>query len=140
MSAHATINTADELDAVWKALSDPTRRAVLDLLRAGPLTTSEIVEGFPRLSRFGVMKHLDVLREAGIVQTRNAGRQRVNSLNAMPIRQIYERWVGPFQELWTSKLLGLKEAIEGPGPSTPPVLSRLLKLKPKSIVKPKLKK
>jgi len=136
MPAHATINATDEFDAVWKALSDPTRRAVLDLLRAGPLTTSEIVEGFPRLSRFGVMKHLDVLREAGLVQTREAGRQRVNSLNAMPIRQIYERWVGPFQELWTSKLLGLKEAIEGTGPSAPLVHSR----QPKLAKKLKMKK
>jgi DNA-binding transcriptional ArsR family regulator len=58
------------------------------------------------------MKHLDVLREAGLVQTRESGRQRINSLNAMPIRQIYERWVGPFQELWTGHLLGLKEAVE----------------------------
>ena len=58
------------------------------------------------------MKHVDVLRKAGLVQTREEGRQRVNSLNAVPIRQIYERWVGPFQELWTGQLLGLKEAIE----------------------------
>jgi len=52
----------DELDIVWKALSDPTRRAILDLLRDGPRTTTEIVESFPQLTRFGVMKHLDVLR------------------------------------------------------------------------------
>ena len=112
----APINNADNLDPVWKALSDPTRRAMLDLLRAGPRTTTELVEAFPRLTRFGVMKHVDVLRKAGLVQTREAGRQRVNSLNAVPIRQIYERWVGPFQELWTGHLLGLKEAIEEEGP------------------------
>ena len=108
----APVNNADKLDPVWKALSDPTRRAMLDILRAGPRTTTELVEAFPRLTRFGVMKHVDVLRKAGLVQTREAGRQRVNSLNAVPIRQIYERWVGPFQELWTGHLLGLKEAIE----------------------------
>jgi len=112
----APINNADNLDPVWKALSDPTRRAMLDILRAGPRTTTELVEAFPRLTRFGVMKHVDVLRKAGLVQTREAGRQRVNSLNAVPIRQIYERWVGPFQELWTGHLLGLKEAIEEEGP------------------------
>ena len=112
----APINNADNLDPVWKALSDPTRRAMLDLLRAGPRTTTELVEAFPRLTRFGVMKHVDVLRKAGLVQTREAGRQRVNSLNAVPIRQIYERWVGPFQELWTGHLLGLKEAIEEESP------------------------
>jgi DNA-binding transcriptional ArsR family regulator len=108
----APVHDADALDPVWKALSDPTRRAMLDILRAGPRTTTELVDAFPRLSRFGVMKHVEVLRKAGLVQTREDGRQRVNSLNAMPIRQIYERWVGPFQELWTSHLLGLKEAVE----------------------------
>jgi DNA-binding transcriptional ArsR family regulator len=103
---------ADELDPVWKALSDPTRRAILDFLRDRPRTTTEIVESFPHLSRFGVMKHLDVLRQAHLVHTREAGRQRVNSLNVVPIRQIYERWVGPFQELWSGELLRIKELAE----------------------------
>ena len=102
----------DKLDPVWKALSDPTRRAILDFLRPQSRTTTEIVEMFPHISRFGVMKHLEVLREAGLVHTREDGRQRVNSLNLVPIRQIYERWVGPFQELWTSELLRIKEFAE----------------------------
>lgn len=108
----AAVASADKLDAVWKALSDPTRRAILDLLRDGPRTTTELVQAFPRLSRFGVMKHVDVLREVALVDTREEGRQRVNSLNATPIREIYQRWVGPFQEYWTSNLLGLKSAVE----------------------------
>jgi DNA-binding transcriptional ArsR family regulator len=116
----AALASAENLDAVWKALSDPTRRSILDLLRDGPRTTSEVVQRFPHLSRFGVMKHLDVLREAELVDTREDGRQRVNSLNATPIRQIYERWVGPFQEYWTGHLLGLKAAVEGPGRSPRP--------------------
>jgi DNA-binding transcriptional ArsR family regulator len=103
---------SDELDAVWKALSDPTRRSILDLLRHGPLTTTEIVAAFPHLSRFGVMKHIDVLREANLIQTREEGRQRVNSLNAVPIRQIYERWVSRYEELWADQLLRLKEDVE----------------------------
>ena len=103
---------ADELDPVWKALSDPTRRAILDFLRERPRTTTEIVDAFPHLTRFGVMKHLEVLRQAHLVQTRKAGRQRVNSLNVVPIRQIYERWVGPFQELWSGELLRIKEIAE----------------------------
>ena len=105
-------NTKDNLDPVWKALSDSTRRAILDFLRPQTRTTTEIVEMFPHLSRFGVMKHLEVLREAGLVHTREDGRQRVNSLNVLPIRQIYERWVGPYQELWTSELLRIKEFAE----------------------------
>jgi DNA-binding transcriptional ArsR family regulator len=102
----------DGLDRVWKALADTTRRAILDFLRDRPRTTSEIVESFPHLSRFGVMKHLDVLRQAHLVHTREAGRQRINSLNVVPIRQIYERWVGPFQELWSGELLRIKEFAE----------------------------
>ena len=87
----------DDLDGVWKALSDSTRRSILDLLRQGPRTTTEIVEAFPHLTRFGVMKHIDVLREAGLIHTREERRQRINSLNVVPIRQIYERWVGPLR-------------------------------------------
>lgn len=102
----------DEMDAVWKALSDPTRREILDLLRQGPRTTTEIVEAFPHLTRFGVMKHINVLRAAGLIDTREEGRQRVNSLNAVPIRQIYERWVSRYEELWANKLLRLKEDVE----------------------------
>lgn len=102
----------DELDGVWKALSDSTRRSILDLLRQGPRTTTQIVEAFPHLSRFGVMKHIEVLREAGLIHTREERRQRINSLNVVPIRQIYERWVGRFEELWTSHLLRIKEDAE----------------------------
>ena len=103
----------DELDGVWKALSDSTRRSILDLLRQGSRTTTQIVEAFPHLSRFGVMKHIDVLREAGLIRTRDERRQRINSLNVVPIRQIYERWVGRFEELWASHLLRIKEDAEG---------------------------
>jgi DNA-binding transcriptional ArsR family regulator len=108
---------ADDLDPVWKALSDPTRRAILDFLRERARTTTEIVDAFPHLTRFGVMKHLEVLRQSRLVSTREAGRQRVNSLNVVPIRQIYERWVGPFQELWSGELLGIKEIAEAPAPA-----------------------
>ena len=103
---------ADELDVVWKALSDNTRRSILDLLRYGPRTTTQIVEAFPHLSRFGVMKHMDVLREAGLIHTREERRQRINSLNVVPIRQIYERWVGRFEGLWASHLLRIKKDAE----------------------------
>lgn len=103
---------ADDLDHVWKALSDPTRRAILDLLRRGPKTTTEIVEHFPEMTRHAVMKHIDVLREASLINTREEGRRRINSLNPVPIRQIYERWMGPFSEIWSSTLLRLKDDVE----------------------------
>ncbi|GAB4136060.1 MAG: metalloregulator ArsR/SmtB family transcription factor [Planctomycetaceae bacterium] len=103
---------ADDLDHVWKALSDATRREILDLLRDGPQQTTKIVEHFPHLSRFGVMKHLDVLREAGLVNTRSEGRLRINSLNVAPIRQILERWIHKYEAYWTNTLLRVKEAAE----------------------------
>lgn len=107
---------AADLDPVWKALADPTRRAILDLLRPGPQTTTAIVDAFPHLTRFGVMKHIDVLRAAGLIDTREEGRQRINSLNAVPIRRIYERWIGRFSEYWTDHLLRLQEDLEPPRP------------------------
>ncbi len=58
------------------------------------------------------MKHLDVLREAGLVNTREEGRYRVNSINAVPLKQIYVRWVSQYEDLWATQLLGLKDALE----------------------------
>jgi len=103
---------SDSFDAVWKALADSTRREILEYLRARPRMTTEVVEQFPELSRFAVMKHLDVLREAGLVTTRTEGRRRLNSLNVIPIRQIYEHWVSGFEDLWASQLVDLKKSIE----------------------------
>jgi DNA-binding transcriptional ArsR family regulator len=105
---------AKDLDPIWKALSDPTRREILDLLCNGPLQTTEVVDQFPQLSRFGVMKHLDVLRDAGLVKTRSQGRLRINSLNAAPIRQILERWIGKYESHWSNTLLRVKETAESP--------------------------
>lgn len=103
---------AKDLDPIWKVLSDPTRREILDLLRDGPQQTTEIVDQFTQLSRFGVMKHLDVLREAGLVHTRIEGRCRINSLNAAPIRAILERWIGKYEAYWSNTLLRVKESAE----------------------------
>jgi DNA-binding transcriptional ArsR family regulator len=103
---------SQDLDQIWKALADETRRTILDFLRSGPKPTTAIVEQFPDLSRFAVMKHLDVLRQAALVVTREEGRQRINSLNAVPIRMIYERWVSNYQDLWANALLRTKEAVE----------------------------
>ena len=103
---------AKDLDPIWKALADPTRREILDLLRDGPRQTSQIVDQFPDLSRFGVMKHLDVLRQTGLVKTRSEGRLRINSLNAAPIRDILERWIGKYEAYWANTLLRVKESAE----------------------------
>jgi DNA-binding transcriptional ArsR family regulator len=103
---------SEDLDQIWKALSDETRRNILDMLRSGPRTTTEIVDRFPDLSRFAVMKHLDVLRQAALVVTREEGRRRINSINAVSLRMIYERWVSHFENLWASTLVQIKESAE----------------------------
>ncbi len=106
----------ERLDNVWKALSDPTRREILDLLRTGPKTTGELASGFPDLTRFAVMKHLGVLEDASLVIARKEGRQRWNHLNAVPLRRIYERWVSKYEDQWAGPLVNLKRSIESKRP------------------------
>lgn len=96
---------------VWKALADPTRREILDLLRDGPMTTGDLADQF-ELTRFGVMKHLGVLVEADLVLVSREGRQRWNHLNPMPIHEIYRRWIRPFETAAADRLLRLKSHAE----------------------------
>lgn len=70
------------------------------------------MDRFPNLTRFGVMKHIAVLRGAGLVSTREEGRQVLNLLNVVPIRLIYERWVSDYQDLWVRNLTSLKRSLE----------------------------
>ena len=100
-------------DDVWRALADPTRRALLDLLRDGPRTTGALAEAFPDVTRFAVMKHLAVLTGAGLVVVRRRGRERWNHLNAVPLRQAYERWLAPYAEQAAVTSLRLKDFVEG---------------------------
>ena len=102
----------DDLAPLWKALSDTTRREILDLLRERPWTTGELAEAFPS-TRFAVMKHLEVLVEAGLVVSRKQGRERWNHLNALPLQRLYERWVRPYEAHWAAGLLRLKDLAEG---------------------------
>jgi DNA-binding transcriptional ArsR family regulator len=103
---------SEELDPIFKALSDPTRRAILDILRKKPVTTTDMVDQFPHLTRFAVMKHMEVLRNVNLLRTRAEGRKRINSLNVIPIRQIYEYWVSDYQDLWASQLVKMKKTLE----------------------------
>jgi DNA-binding transcriptional ArsR family regulator len=104
---------AEDDELVWKALSDPTRRGLLDLLRDGPRTTGELAEAFPDVTRFAVMKHLGRLQEAELVIVEARGRQRWHYLNAVPIRRIYDRWIRPFAEEPADSLLRIKDLAEG---------------------------
>ena len=101
-----------DLDAIWKALSDKTRRQILKLLRERPLATTEIVQSIPHLSRFGVMKHMSVLREVGLIQVRKSGTRRLNTLNVVPIRQVYDELVHGYQDVWAGQLTDLKRELE----------------------------
>jgi DNA-binding transcriptional ArsR family regulator len=106
----------NSLTPVWKALADPTRRRILDLLKERPRTTGELTAAFEAdLSRFGVMKHLAALEESGLVLVRPKGRERWNYLNAVPLQQIYERWLRPYEAEWAGALLSLKRQAESAG-------------------------
>ena len=92
------------MDEVFKALADPTRRELLDrLFERDGQSLSALEAGLP-MSRFGVMKHLRVLEEAGLVTTRRSGREKLHFLNPVPIRLIHDRWVGKYAEPWASAL------------------------------------
>src|SRR5918996_5835388 len=101
------------MDAVFKALSDPTRRSLLDeLFRQDGQTLSALEERFA-MTRFGVMKHLKVLEEANLVVTKRHGREKLHFLNPVPIRLVHDRWVSKYAEPWVSTLSGLKKRLEG---------------------------
>ncbi|MGV3617472.1 MAG: ArsR/SmtB family transcription factor [Fimbriimonas sp.] len=103
----------EDTDAIWRALGNPIRRGILDLLREGPLTTTGIGDHFPELSRFAVMQHLGVLEEARLVVSRKEGRRRVSHLNPVPMRELYERWVGNRAGAESSAALAMRRFVEG---------------------------
>ncbi len=100
------------MDEVFKALSDPTRRGLLDeLYREDGQTLGALERRLP-MTRFGVMKHLRVLEEAGLVTTKKRGREKLHFLNPVPIRLVHDRWVSKYAEPWAATLTGLKKRIE----------------------------
>jgi uncharacterized protein YndB with AHSA1/START domain len=102
------------MDEVFRALADPTRRSLLDeLFREDGQTLSALEERFS-MTRFGVMKHLRQLEEAGLVITRRRGREKLHFLNAVPIQLVHDRWVSKYAEPWAASLSGLKDRLENP--------------------------
>jgi DNA-binding transcriptional ArsR family regulator len=99
-------------DSVFKALADPTRRFLLDLLFKRDGRTLTELESELAMTRFGVMKHLRVLERAGVVVTRRAGREKLHFLNPVPIRMIHDRWIDKYTERYVSALLELKTELE----------------------------
>lgn len=99
-------------DRVFKALADPTRRFLLDLLFTRDGRTLTELESELEMSRFGVMKHLRVLEEANLVVTRRSGREKLHFLNPVPIREIHDRWIDKYTEHHTTALLELRAELE----------------------------
>jgi DNA-binding transcriptional ArsR family regulator len=100
------------MDAVFKALADPTRRSLLDELFARDgQTLTELEERLP-MTRFGVMKHLKVLEEAGVVTTQRRGREKLHYLNSVPIQLIHDRWVSKYAEPLAAAITGIKRELE----------------------------
>ena len=100
------------MDEVFKALADPTRRELLDALFAVDGQTLSALEARMPMTRFGVMKHLRVLEEAGLVTTRRRGREKLHFLNPVPIRLVHDRWVSKYAEPWAAGLADLKKDLE----------------------------
>ncbi|HEX6117109.1 MAG TPA: helix-turn-helix domain-containing protein [Solirubrobacterales bacterium] len=100
------------MDAVFRALADPTRRGLLDELFERDGQSLSELEGRLPMTRFGVMKHLKVLEEAGLVTSKRRGREKLHFLNPIPIRLIHDRWVSKFAEPWAASLAGLKRDLE----------------------------
>src|SRR5438552_2557716 len=100
------------MDEVFRALADPTRRSLLDeLFKADGQSLSTLEQRLP-MTRFGVMKHLRVLEEAGLVVTKRRGREKLHFLNPVPIRLVHDRWVSKYAEPWAATLSGLKHRLE----------------------------
>jgi uncharacterized protein YndB with AHSA1/START domain len=101
------------MDEVFRALADPTRRSLLDeLFKQDGQTLTALEERSP-LTRFGVMKHLRVLEEAGLVTTRKRGREKLHFLNPVPIRLVHDRWVSKYAAPWAAALTEIKHDLEG---------------------------
>src|SRR5438309_3488211 len=100
------------MDEVFRALADPTRRSLLDeLFEQDGQSLSALEQRLP-MTRFGVMKHLKLLEQAGLVVTRKRGREKLHFLNPVPIRLVHDRWVSKYAEPWAAALSGLKRDIE----------------------------
>ena len=100
------------MDAVFRALADPTRRSLLDELFREDGQSLSALEGRLPMTRFGVMKHLRQLEKANLVVTRRRGREKLHFLNPVPIRLVHDRWVSKYAEPWAAALSGLKNRLE----------------------------
>jgi len=106
------MSSKDIQDKIFKALADGRRREILDILKDAPKTTGDICEGFKPLDRCTVMQHLGVLEKAGLIVTKKEGRFKWNYLNAVPIREIYDRWISRYASPSVEILTKLKRDMD----------------------------
>src|SRR4051794_16694142 len=105
----------ERVDEVFRALADPSRRLLIDsLFESDGQPLSSLTAVLPVMTRFGVMKHLAVLEEAGLVTTQRSGREKLHYLNPVPIRLVYERWVSKYAEPLVGAMVALKADLESP--------------------------
>ncbi len=103
----------DDMDAVFRALADPTRRLILDaLFLSDGQSAGELCARVPAMTRFGVMKHVGLLEDAGLVTTRRAGRTKLHYLNPVPIALVADRWISKYAAPFTRAMTGLRAGLE----------------------------
>jgi DNA-binding transcriptional ArsR family regulator len=108
------MSSRDDSDKIFKALADSRRRRMLDLLKDGPKTTGALCDAFPEIDRCTVMQHMRVLEAANLLIAQRKGRERWNHLNALPIKDIYDRWIGDYATEAINMLARLRDDLETP--------------------------
>ncbi|MES0882518.1 ArsR/SmtB family transcription factor [Roseibium sp. SCP14] len=108
------MSSEEDSDRIFKALADGRRRRLLDLLKDGPKTTGALCDAFPEIDRCTVMQHMRVLEAANLLIAQRKGRERWNHLNALPIKDIYDRWIGDYATGAVNLLARLKDDLETP--------------------------
>lgn len=106
------MSTEDNFDALFKALGHRVRRQMLDLLKDAPQTTGALCDALPDIDRCTVMQHLKALEKAGLVVVERRGRERWNHLDALPIHEIQQRWIGPYAAHAVTMLAQIKGALD----------------------------
>jgi DNA-binding transcriptional ArsR family regulator/uncharacterized protein YndB with AHSA1/START domain len=105
----------EELSTVFKALGHPIRREILDILKESPKTTGELDDYFPEVTRYAIMKHLKILEEGNLVVVRREGKYKMNFLNAVPLQEMHNRWVGKYMQPTSNSLLNLRKIVQQQG-------------------------
>src|SRR3954471_9255355 len=126
--------TVDSMSPVFRALSDPSRRLLLDrLFERDGQTLGELCAHLPEMTRFGVMRHLDVLEAAGVVVTQRSGREKRHYLNPVPIRLLHDRWISKFAEPLIGAMSAMKQHLEAPVDTFDHVYSVYIQASPERV-------